>query len=664
MTDRLIADVSEAASSSRGGVRLIQASAQVSGETRGRLEADLTRLGFVIVDTTAAGVGVDKERLHRHVVLWCLSEGGRHRAVSWIRALARTSPRLHLVIWPASATVQVEQEEPVSRPRQVAMLRRAERLHAHGRTSAARAWLRSLIARDGLDWATYERTGILWADLLAREDRKEEASAWISSLEAESIIRGGFVSSVLRECREQATIAVRPPASKGQSMVSVEGLGSLCRALEDAPDEFTSAAAGCAWLRRYGPGVNVAIVADHGRPIASCGWKPGELAASPGDAHLSVPVKHGGATIAHVIVGGTGHDVATREGAQALAMLAAPAVRSCLDALNLRLLDREDLHDVLGRSQAIVDVRTAIAKAAVTPFAVLIEGESGTGKELAARAIHKMSARRDRRFLAVNCAALTDELIEAELFGHARGAFTGAVGPRSGMFEDAHGGTLFLDEVAELSPRGQAKLLRVLQEREIRRVGESASRPIDVRIVAATNTPLAGAAAQGRFRDDLRFRLAVVPIRLPALRDRVEDIPLLTHVFWRRALAETGKRAFLGPDALALLAQYSWPGNVRELQNVIAGLAVAAPVSGRVTRRHVAQVLTHVAGGPLDEIATPQPLDAARVIFERRHVAATMARHAGRRSKVARELGLTRQGLAKTLRRLGLDTDGPAEGVA
>jgi DNA-binding NtrC family response regulator len=294
-------------------------------------------------------------------------------------------------------------------------------------------------------------------------------------------------------------------------------------------------------------------------------------------------------------------------------------------------------------------------------FPVLIEGESGTGKELVARALHRLSPRRDRRFVAVNCAALTDDLVEAELFGHTRGAFTGAVGARTGLFEEASGGTLFLDEVSELSPRAQAKLLRVLQEHEIRRLGENAPRRVDVRVVAATNLPLSEAVASGRFRDDLRFRLAVVRLRLPALRDRLEDLPLLTHVFWRKAMAETGKRAVLGADALAGLGRHTWPGNIRELQNVISGLAVAAPVHGRVTRRHAAHVLGELSQP--DHVAIV-PLETARIEFERRLVAAALARHAGRRRAAAHDLGLTRQGLTKALRRLGLAGDEHAAGVA
>jgi len=266
--------------------------------------------------------------------------------------------------------------------------------------------------------------------------------------------------------------------------------------------------------------------------------------------------------------------------------------------------------------------------------------------------VHRLSARRDRRFAALNCAALTDELVEAELFGYVRGAFTGAVNNRIGLFEESNGSTLFLDEIAELSPRAQAKLLRVLQEREIRRVGDHLSRPIDVRVVAATNVALSKAAATGRFREDLLFRLAVVRLRVPPLRERVEDVPLLAQSFWRQLIAQSGKRAALGPDAVAALCRHSWPGNVRELQNVVAALVVGAPTRGRVTARHVTQILSETSVET--DVAGTSTLNQARAAFERRIVATALARHGGRSGSAARELGLSRQGLAKAMKRLGL----------
>ena len=311
--------------------------------------------------------------------------------------------------------------------------------------------------------------------------------------------------------------------------------------------------------------------------------------------------------------------------------------------------------DLLGESAAAVTLRDAVHRAARAPFPVLVEGESGSGKELVARAIHKLSPRHTRRFCAINCAALGDDLIEAELFGHARGAFTGAATERAGLFEEADGGTLFLDEVGELSARAQAKLLRVLQEGEVRRVGENLPRRVDVRVVAATNRRLEREAAEGRFRVDLRFRLDVLRLTVPALRERPGDVPLLAQHFWRSAADRVGSRAVLGPDALAALSRYDWPGNVRELQNAIAWMAVHGPRRGRIS---ASCLPAHLAIAPLP--TTGSSFEAAREDFERRFVRAALAQAGGQRHAAAKALGVTRQGLSKMLRRLRIEPP-PAE---
>ena len=304
--------------------------------------------------------------------------------------------------------------------------------------------------------------------------------------------------------------------------------------------------------------------------------------------------------------------------------------------------------DLLGDSAAAVALRDSVVRAARAPFPVLIEGESGCGKELVARAIHRVGPRRDRKFCALNCAALTDDLVEAELFGHTRGAFTGAATERAGLFEEADGGTLFLDEVGELSARAQAKLLRVLQEGEVRRVGENFPRRVDARIVAATNRQLEVEATAGRFRADLRFRLDVVRITVPPLRDRPTDIPVLVAHFWNGASKSVGSQATLTADTLAALARYDWPGNVRELQNVIAWIAVHSPRRGRVGP---SSLPAHVARSAMPAACT---FEAARQEFERRFVRAALAGANGQRAKAAEVLGVTRQGLAKMIRRLGI----------
>jgi len=265
-----------------------------------------------------------------------------------------------------------------------------------------------------------------------------------------------------------------------------------------------------------------------------------------------------------------------------------------------------------------------------------------------ARAIHRLSARAARRFSDVNCAALPEDLVEAELFGHARGAYTGAPGDRAGLFEEASGGTLFLDEVSELSARAQAKLLRVIQQQEVRRIGESFSRKVDVRIIAAANRDMRAEAAAGRFRHDLLYRLDVIRIQIPPLRDRPDDIPLLAERGGKAATARTGSRARLSPATLSELARYAWPGNVRELQNVIASLAVAAPQRGWVRPALLPAIV-----GVATTVSAARLADARRQ-FERRFVEVALARAGGSRSRAARALGLSRQGLLKTMGRLGI----------
>ena len=333
---------------------------------------------------------------------------------------------------------------------------------------------------------------------------------------------------------------------------------------------------------------------------------------------------------------------------KAAALAAAPAARALLDRAQVLVADAV-VGELIGTSPAAQSLRESMARAARAPFPVLIEGESGSGKELVARGIHRLGARRDRRLCAVNCAALTDDLLEAELFGHARGAFTGAVGERPGLFEEADGGTLFLDEVGELSARAQAKLLRVLQDGEVRRVGENLARRVDARIVAATNRRLDEEVTANRFRGDLRFRLDVVRLIVPPLRDRASDIPALALHFWNDAASRVGSSATLTSEALAALARYDWPGNIRELQNAIASIAVHAPRRGRIVP---AMLPAQIARAARSAATT---FEAARADFERRYVRAALAQAAGHRSRAARSLGVSRQGLAKMLRRLGLD---------
>jgi DNA-binding NtrC family response regulator len=335
----------------------------------------------------------------------------------------------------------------------------------------------------------------------------------------------------------------------------------------------------------------------------------------------------------------------------AAALAAGPSLRGLVDRSSSKQPDAT-WDDLLGTSPSANELRHAISNAARAPFPVLILGESGSGKELVARAIHRLGPRRHRRLCTINCAAISDELVEAELFGHTRGAFTGALTERAGLFEEADGGTLFLDEVGELSARAQAKLLRVLQDGEVRRVGENLPRRVDTRVVSATNRSLEREVEDGRFRTDLRFRLDVIRIAVPPLRERATDIPALVAHFWEDAAARVGSRATLAPETVAALTRYDWPGNVRELQNAVASLAVHGPRRGRITPGTLPQQLARVAA------SEPASFEAAREEFERRYVRAALARAGGQRSRAARALGVSRQGLAKMLRRLGIETDG------
>ena len=252
-----------------------------------------------------------------------------------------------------------------------------------------------------------------------------------------------------------------------------------------------------------------------------------------------------------------------------------------LAVISRRLLARKRLvgrTHIVGRSQAIEVVLERVAQFAPVNSTVLIEGESGTGKELIARAIHDLSPRSDRPFIAVNCAALTESLLESELFGHEKGAFTGATSLRKGRFEIAHRGTLFLDEVGEMALATQVKLLRVLEEKEFRRVGGSTPIRVDVRVIAATNKDLEGAVHAGEFRRDLYYRLNVLNVRVPPLRERREDVPLLIHHFVQRFCREND-RQFIGitDEAMTILQNYDWPGNVRELRNLVESMLVLTP---------------------------------------------------------------------------------------
>ena len=238
--------------------------------------------------------------------------------------------------------------------------------------------------------------------------------------------------------------------------------------------------------------------------------------------------------------------------------------------------ERHGLSALVGRSPAMRELTSRLMRVAQSDATVLVQGESGTGKELVARAVHAHSRRKNKPFVPVNCAAISEALLESELFGHAKGAFTGAVRARRGLFEEADGGTLFIDEVTETTPAFQSKLLRTLQEGEVRRVGESTSVAVDVRIVAATNRDIEQEVREKRFRQDLYYRLNVVTLRVPPLRERLEDVPVLAEHFLQRANARSPKPKRLSAAAVEHLMGYSFPGNVRELENLVEQAAALA----------------------------------------------------------------------------------------
>jgi len=310
---------------------------------------------------------------------------------------------------------------------------------------------------------------------------------------------------------------------------------------------------------------------------------------------------------------------------------------------------------LVGQSPGIEMIRKMIIQTAESDARVLITGENGTGKELVAREIHDRSGRRDRPFVAVNCAAIPDTLIESELFGHERGSFTGATSSRKGKFELAHEGTLFLDEVADLSPGAQAKLLRVIQEMRFERVGGEESLDVDVRIVAATNKTIADEIRSERFREDLFFRLNVVPIHMPALRERADDIPLLLAEFLKEAKVSME----FDPEAVDLLQRYPWPGNVRELKNFSERVSIMTTTK-RLTAEEVERFLGQRAKtprtSPLEEYLH-LGLNEARDTFEREYLVEKLRENEFNISRTAQELGVYPSSLHAKIRKFGIEME-------
>ena len=509
------------------------------------------------------------------------------------------------------------------------------------------------------------RVRLIWAETLRKAGQAAEAAAEVRRCGRIGKAAPELLKRYLHQLAARVTVVAPAAASSAaQGSLAIEllrlvqneeddrtaiqnGLNRLCDHLRAGRLEIQSAASGA---------LTALMSAGTGLP-SRLGQRAFEAGISIGPEHrdgvwqAAVPVRSG-----HRLLGvmtcrwPLGRDAPS--GAAHLLDLAAAIVAPRVDLVLAARADATraaaSVPELIGQSDAIDDVRRAIARAAVAPFSVLIEGESGSGKELVARAIHHLSPRRDRRFCDVNCAALPEDLVESELFGHAKGAFTGALVERRGLFEEANGGTLFLDELPDLSLRSQAKLLRVLQQGEIRRVGESFGRRVDVRVVAATNRAMGDEVAGGRFRQDLLYRLDVLRITIPPLRERPTDLPMLAQHFWTTAAQRAGTQAALSHAVIAELARYHWPGNVRELQNVMSALAVAAPARGFVRPSLLPQAITGSIAVSAGRLAD------ARRQFERRFIEVALARSGGSRTKAAMQLGVSRQGLLKLMARVGL----------
>jgi two-component system, NtrC family, response regulator AtoC len=330
------------------------------------------------------------------------------------------------------------------------------------------------------------------------------------------------------------------------------------------------------------------------------------------------------------------------------------------------LKSKDEWSPLVGSSPAMLEVYKLVARVSESRSTVLLQGESGTGKELIARAIHGNSPRRDKPFVPVNCGALPDTLLESEMFGYEKGAFTGAVGTKTGLFESANGGTLFLDEVGELGQALQVKLLRVMQDHEVRRVGGTNSIKVDVRIIAATNRDLEQLVKEGKFRDDLFYRLNVVRITLPSLKERQDDIPMLAHHFLQKcaAGATTAVRGF-HPDTLDCLRRYRWPGNVRELENAIER-AVSLSQGPLLTPDDLPAAIRQA---PTPAEVKPDVPDTAESVYltleevEKRHLVRVLKETKGNKVKAAKILGIDRRTLYRMAERFDLDLGPDAEGT-
>jgi two-component system response regulator HydG len=324
--------------------------------------------------------------------------------------------------------------------------------------------------------------------------------------------------------------------------------------------------------------------------------------------------------------------------------------------------EKYGFQNIVGDSARMLEIYSLVKRAAETDVTVLIQGESGTGKELVAKAIHYTGRRAKNKFVAINCAAIPKGLLETELFGHVKGAFSGAVTSKAGLFEEAEYGTLFLDEISELDLDLQVKVTRAIQEREIRAIGDTKAKPVDVRIIAATNTELKAAVDEGRFRPDLYYRLHVFPISIPPLRERMEDIPLLvSHFIEKYNKLEKKSVQGLEPEALTVLTGYSWPGNVRELENAIER-AVLLTEKGRIGRQLFMDILSskRVAAGvyrPRIDLPYRDAIEIVANAATEEYLRGILRKHEGNVTRAATEAGVERESLHRLLKRFGIRSE-------
>ena len=407
--------------------------------------------------------------------------------------------------------------------------------------------------------------------------------------------------------------------------------------------------------------VATALAAVRATPLQPDAVRPGECECHAGMIELSLPLELDGELLGTLLLGGfapgalAGSDRATVVDLFQVAAQEILRYRDETDVRRRRGTSRSASFDaIIGRSPAMQDLYQMLAKVAATDSTVLVQGENGTGKELIAKAIHATSSRKDRRFLIQNCSAFNDNLLDSELFGHRKGAFTGAIADKMGLFEAADRGTFFLDEIGDMSPALQVKLLRVLQEGTFIPVGDTAVRTVDVRIIAATHRDLKDMVARGEFREDLYYRLNVINLMVPPLRERREDIPLLIETFLRRQARTRRPARQLSRGCLERMLAYPWPGNVRELENEIERLVVLAGdersigeelLSPRIRRHGADEGAAGASGG----------LPGALAALERSMIEDAMRRHRGNKTRVALELKISRRNLIRLAQKYELD---------